>query len=89
MYPCTQHGPGKPLISSLVFDAILRSLTSDFGSSLQGKSFSTIALLHTVMTHPDMVSDLDDNKGGPLIRTVLLVVPVNTIANWENGECFR
>lgn len=40
------------------------------------------------MTHPEMVSAVDDNKGGSLIRTVLLVVPVNTIANWENGQCY-
>ena len=40
----------------------------------QGKSLSTIALLHTVMT-----------TNPPLIRTALLVVPVNTIANWDNG----
>ena len=43
-------------------------------SPFQGKSLSTMCLLHTVMTA--MPS---------LIRTVLLVVPVNTMANWENG----
>ncbi|KAL3925020.1 MAG: hypothetical protein SGILL_000682 [Bacillariaceae sp.] len=38
-----------------------------------GKSFSVIALLHTVML-------LDDTT----IRKVLLIVPVNTLANWED-----
>jgi hypothetical protein len=41
----------------------------------QGKSLAAIALLHTAMT----------TTPAPLAKTVLLVVPVNTLANWENG----
>lgn len=46
-----------------------------------GKSFTTIALLYTVLTHSSMISSVD---GANLVRTVLVVVPVNTLANWEN-----
>ena len=46
-----------------------------------GKSLTSIALLHTVLHHPSMVSTITRR---PLLKTVLLVVPVNTVANWEN-----
>lgn len=45
-----------------------------------GKSFTTIALLHTLFYNPSLV----DNNGTALIRTALLVVPVNTIASWKH-----
>ncbi len=44
-----------------------------------GKTLTAIALLHTVLTHPSMISPQNDKK---LLRTVVLVVPVNTLANW-------
>jgi SNF2 family DNA or RNA helicase len=45
-----------------------------------GKTFTAIAVLHAVLTQPSMVSK-ESNQG--LLRHVLLVVPVNTLANWE------
>jgi SNF2 family DNA or RNA helicase len=45
-----------------------------------GKSLTVLSVLHCVMNHPSMV----DNTSNPLVRKVLLVVPVNTVANWEN-----
>jgi SNF2 family DNA or RNA helicase len=44
-----------------------------------GKSFTTIMLLHTVLTSPAMRYD-----GRQLFHKVLLVVPVNALANWED-----
>jgi SNF2 family DNA or RNA helicase len=44
-----------------------------------GKTLTAIALLHTVLTHPSMISSQNDKK---ILRTVVLVVPVNTLANW-------
>jgi transcriptional regulator ATRX len=48
-----------------------------------GKSLSIITLLHSVMRHPAM---FDRDKKIQSIRSVLLVAPVNTIANWEAGK---
>ena len=45
-----------------------------------GKTLSTIAILHTMMTHPSMLL----SNGEFLLKKVLLIVPVNTIANWES-----
>lgn len=45
-----------------------------------GKSLSCVALLHTLFFHPD----LRKQDGQQVIHTAILVVPVNTIANWEN-----
>ena len=45
-----------------------------------GKSLSTIAALHSVMYHPD--ATLHDTQSR--IKTVLLIAPVNTTANWRN-----
>lgn len=46
-----------------------------------GKSLTTIALLHTALTCRTMVSD---DSGKPLLNTVLLVAPANTLTNWVN-----
>lgn len=46
----------------------------------QGKSLSTIALIHTVMTNSALYSR---EKQRFLVHRVALVCPVNTIANWE------
>lgn len=41
-----------------------------------GKSFTTISLLHTVMTQPCM--------RGKAVSSVLMIVPCNTLSNWGN-----
>jgi len=46
-----------------------------------GKSFTAIALLHSVMTCPALVSG---STGKPRFRNVLLVVPTNVLTNWED-----
>jgi SNF2 family DNA or RNA helicase len=46
-----------------------------------GKTFSCISLLHCILNNPVLAST-SRWKQKP-IRTVLIVVPVNTIANWE------
>lgn len=46
-----------------------------------GKSFSTVTLIHTLLHHPSLHDTI--TKCG-LIKTFLLVVPVNTLMNWEN-----
>lgn len=46
-----------------------------------GKSLSCVALLHALMQQPSLE---DSTKQRGKIHKVLLVVPVNTIANWEN-----
>ena len=48
-------------------------------SLCSGKSLTTISVLHTALLHPAM----SDGSNGQLIRTVLLVVPKNVVANWE------
>jgi hypothetical protein len=68
------------LVSSIFLQVLSRLYFSTMYSIwycflLQGKSLSTIALLHTVLT----------STPEPLVKKVLLVVPVNTLANWENG----
>ena len=45
-----------------------------------GKTLQAIALLHTVMNDPSMKK----KDGDPLVKTALLIVPVNTIMNWEH-----
>ncbi len=44
-----------------------------------GKSFQAICLLHTLLTHPSLVR----TNGERIVRRVLLIAPVNTLANWE------
>jgi hypothetical protein len=44
-----------------------------------GKSFQAVCLLHTLLTHPALIA----NSGRRVIRTALLITPVNTLANWE------
>jgi SNF2 family DNA or RNA helicase len=44
-----------------------------------GKSLSCVALIHTLFYHPVLTASYQ-NK----IQTVILVVPVNTLVNWEN-----
>jgi hypothetical protein len=46
-----------------------------------GKSLTCIALLHAVLNIPSMVCE---KSRRPLLKSVILVVPVNTVANWEN-----
>jgi DNA repair and recombination protein RAD54 and RAD54-like protein len=41
---------------------------------------TTIALLHTLLNHPGLI---DKKYGCGLVRTALLVVPVNTEASWQ------
>jgi DNA repair and recombination protein RAD54 and RAD54-like protein len=41
---------------------------------------SAIALLHTLLKHPGLV---DQKRACGLVRTALLVVPVNTEASWQ------
>lgn len=52
-------------------------LTSAHSMGL-GKSLSTITLLFTLLNHPSLV----DSQGDGLVRTALLIVPVNTISSW-------
>jgi len=59
-----------------------------------GKSIQTIAFIHTLLTHPAIqISDSSYPESSKikkispknrLIRTVLLLAPVNTLSNWEN-----
>lgn len=42
-----------------------------------GKSLLTITLLHSVMTQPCLLN-------GKSIKSVLMLVPTNTLSNWEN-----
>jgi transcriptional regulator ATRX len=44
-----------------------------------GKSFQAVCLLHTLLTHPALIT----TSGRRVIRTALLIAPVNTLANWE------
>ena len=44
-----------------------------------GKSFQAVCLLHTLLTHPSLIRA----SGRRIIRTALLIAPVNTLANWE------
>lgn len=44
-----------------------------------GKSFQAVCLLHTLLTHPALIT----TSGERIIRTALLIAPVNTLANWE------
>mmetsp|Transcript_24535 Transcript_24535/g.67732 ORF Transcript_24535/g.67732 Transcript_24535/m.67732 type:complete len:1132 (+) Transcript_24535:802-4197(+) len=46
-----------------------------------GKSLSCIALLHTIMFQPSLINPMTGR--GTICKTVL-VVPVNTLVNWEN-----
>jgi SNF2 family DNA or RNA helicase len=46
-----------------------------------GKSLSTISLLHALFSHPSLRPYEGEKRQ---IHTVLLVAPVNTVANWEN-----
>jgi hypothetical protein len=46
-----------------------------------GKSLACVSLLHAIMLQPSLV-DTNTNRGS--IHKVLLVVPVNTLSNWEN-----
>eukprot|EP00592_Proboscia_alata_P007541 CAMPEP_0194363742 /NCGR_PEP_ID=MMETSP0174-20130528/11594_1 /TAXON_ID=216777 /ORGANISM="Proboscia alata, Strain PI-D3" /LENGTH=3050 /DNA_ID=CAMNT_0039137361 /DNA_START=650 /DNA_END=9802 /DNA_ORIENTATION=+ len=50
-----------------------------------GKSFQVIALLHTLFTHPALVTR--KNHAEPhkrIFGRILLCVPVNTLTNWED-----
>ena len=49
-----------------------------------GKTLQVISLLHTAMFHPALRKQTASGNVEPFIRSVLLVVPVNTVANWEN-----
>lgn len=43
-----------------------------------GKSLTAITTLHTALNHPSLA----DEKGHQLIRTALLIVPMNTLTAW-------
>lgn len=45
-----------------------------------GKTFTAIATLYTALTNPALINKETQQH---LLRTVLLVVPVNTLTNWE------
>jgi SNF2 family DNA or RNA helicase len=46
-----------------------------------GKSLTTISVLHTAMYHPKLVHPETKQR---LMQRILLVVPVNTLVNWES-----
>jgi len=50
-----------------------------------GKSFQAVCLLHTLLTHPSLVTPpgTGGSSGGRIIHRALLIAPVNTLANWE------
>lgn len=48
-----------------------------------GKSLQVVTLVHTLFNHPNLRPQ-EDEEARQFIHTVLLVVPVNTIANWKN-----
>lgn len=60
-----------------------------------GKSLTSIALLHSLLTHPNLLVETDNSttaeptrglarpKSRRLLRTVLLIVPTNVISHWE------
>ena len=60
-----------------------------------GKSFTTLATLHTALACPSMVSTRAETgktnrnngkhkKKKPLLHTVLLIAPANTLTNWKD-----
>jgi SNF2-related domain len=49
----------------------------------KGKSLQVVALVHTLLHHPSLRPPNAVNSR-PFIRNILLIVPVNTIANWTN-----
>lgn len=48
-----------------------------------GKSLSCIALIHALLNHPSLVLHSAQTPTSQLIRCVLLVVPTNVLAHWE------
>jgi SNF2 family DNA or RNA helicase len=44
-----------------------------------GKSFQAVCLLHTLLTHPSLIRA----NGRRIIRTALLIAPVNVLINWK------
>lgn len=51
-----------------------------FHTFYSGKTFTSIALLHTAMKSRSMKS----KSGKPLCKTALVIAPVNTLTNWKN-----
>jgi SNF2 family DNA or RNA helicase len=47
---------------------------------LNRKSLTSIAVMYTMLTHPGMRC----KKGKGLVHSILLVLPVNTIASWKS-----
>jgi SNF2 family DNA or RNA helicase len=66
----------------LKLDGILFSNSSPL-PKLTGKSLQVVTLVHTVLNHPHLRPP-GDNAANQFIHTILLIVPVNTIANWNN-----
>lgn len=65
------------VISELNFHSKFRR----FSFCHTGKSLSCVSLLYAVMAQPSL---FDSEMGRGVIHKCLLVVPVNTLANWEN-----
>lgn len=48
-----------------------------------GKTLQVITLMHTLLHHPALREPHAENPK-PFLQKILLIVPVNTIANWIN-----
>ena len=51
-----------------------------------GKSLQAVCLLHTLLTHPSLITPSTgpgSTPGGRIIFRAMLIAPVNTLANWE------
>lgn len=54
-----------------------------FHFDFTGKSLQVVTLVHTLLNNPNLRPQRgDDSK--PFVGKILLIVPVNTIANWNN-----
>jgi hypothetical protein len=80
----SQHGSRVRLFLFVIFASYF-GLSINFISSYSiftthvRKSLQVIALIHTLLTHP-----LLGPKNQRKVKRVMLIAPVNTLANWEN-----